>query len=71
MTPNSELAFEDFVGAPESLWRVVSFRSWNERKVRHTNWFDTKEAAEEHAAYIRDGRGEVIGIYEYKQQATP
>lgn len=66
----TELAFEDFVDAPDILYRVVSWRTWKDRRLRHTNWFATKEAAEQHVKWINDGRGEVVGIYEYRQTGT-
>lgn len=61
-----ELAFEvGFEDSPADLWRVLSSRQWNNRKVRHTNWFARREAAFAHANWIMDGRGEVLSIVHY------
>lgn len=63
----SELAFEDgYDESPPVLFRVYSTRNWQGRKIRHVNWFATREAAEDHAAWINDGRGEVTSVSEYR-----
>lgn len=52
---------------PQELWRVISWRQVpnQNRKIRHTNWFATEEAAKKHAEWINNGRGEVISIAKY------
>lgn len=62
----TELCWEtDVADSPPELWRAYSFREFKGKRVRHVNWFATEEAAEKHAAWIADGRGEVIGVSRY------
>lgn len=62
----ADLAFENGIGdAPVELWRVVSMRKWNDREIRHTNWFATEEGALTHAEWIKDGRGRLVGVNKF------
>jgi len=66
---DSTKASEDGVGdSPPEWWRVTSWRELGGRKFRHTNWFATEAAARQHAAWIEDGRGEVIAVTKYVRQ---
>lgn len=65
----SELAFENFHDdVPQTLYRLVALRYIGDehREMRHTNWFLTEEAADEHAKWINDGRGRVLSITRYE-----
>ena len=63
----SELAFEEDLpgGEPDELWRLVSYREFKGRRIRHVNWFATVEACARHAEWINDGRGEVTSMTKY------
>jgi hypothetical protein len=66
VSTDTELAFEEGIhGSPQFLWRVQSWRQFRDRRLRHTNWFATEDAARKHGAWINDGRGEVISVKKY------
>ena len=55
--PIEQIAFENGTGdyPPPNLWRVSSLRPFPEHKsIRHVNWFATKDAADEHAKWLKD-----------------
>ena len=68
---NFELSFEHGVEgqSPEELWRLVSRRPYGdgERTITHVNWFATLTAARQHADWIADGRGKVVGMDLYRK----
>jgi hypothetical protein len=68
-TRDFELAFEHEIGqdyAPPELWRVCSLRGLPGREpINHVNWFATEGGARKHAAWINDGRGEVLSVTRY------
>lgn len=68
MLDKTEIAWENFEGTPETLWRLVSLRSFQDRKIRHTNWFSSKEEMEEYIEYVNSKNDKVIGIYKYQQK---
>lgn len=71
---DSDLAWETFVprdSQPAELWRVLSNRYWGERPVRQSNWFATEKDANEHVAWIENGRGEVLSVTHYVAAASP
>lgn len=66
-TKLGDMAFEHGVDGETELWRVMSFRAFNDKSFRNTNWFSTKAEAEAHAEWINDGRGKVLSITQYRK----
>mgnify|MGYP006935494141 CR=1 FL=1 len=64
---NSALAFENgFDESPDTLYRVHALRVIGGKKVRSSNWFTSREAADAHSDRITKKGDEVIGVREYR-----
>lgn len=69
----SDLAFEEDLpeGEPSVLWRLVSYREYKGRRIRHVNWFADVEACVRHGKWINDKRGTVVSMTKYCREPSP